>query len=874
MKKIKFFIALAVFLRAGISTAANTFPSYSASFIGTRPAERIGYALSEAGDINKDGYDDFLIATFHYNYSAWDRGAVYVILGKPKNQFVLNKNIANGAAARFVGRYGYDSVGYEVCSGDVNGDGYTDIIAGAPDGSANVVNPGYGYVIFGKPNIDWGLDVAIQDASDVMIAGEKNKDSAGYAVTSVKDMDGDGCDEFMISMPYADSNGDNNIGKVSLFKGKKTGWVKNISVTNCQASFTTTQNGAFVGMSVSGVGDVNHDGIQDFAIGAGGANRCYLFFGRTAMDWGQGYNVNNANVIFTPDIGATRWGPGWMVRPLGDVNRDGIDDFGISDYSYDSNRGKVYIIFGRTNFPAQMSLSDVSASFVGEKGSDEAGYRFCSPGDYNRDGFSDILIGSHGFDYQADDDGKAYLIYGKASGWQLNQDLSTIPDYQRGEGASSIKFGGYVSGVGDVNNDGAIDFAVSASFYPYQDITTASKGKVFLYFGVPSIDIEGTCYYENSTDGIASVDMQITGSETSECSSDASGVYHFYPSSSGPFHIEPTKASNEDIGQGTITSYDAALVARYSIGLIQLESDQMLRADVNEDGEVNLIDAFSIARFTVGIPNLASSKVGYWRFSPEFRDYSSLTDKITGEDYSAYIIGNVEGSWDGGIGKGIGASEQQDAFHINCSNQEGKQIFTISYTDDEPLYACDFIFNLPEEDQGSFNAELCDPVSGCYLFSNRSETAYRISLFAVYPIRSGTELIQLAGNYETKPQAYFESIKYTYNSYPFTEYEMDDSLKGHALPEGFSLLQNYPNPFNGGTDIQFELPADSDAELQIFNMLGQPIRTFTFMDKKKGDYFFHWDGLDFHGRNAPSGVYIVQLKAGSEHRRIKVIKLD
>jgi hypothetical protein len=89
-----------------------------------------------------------------------------------------------------------------------------------------------------------------------------------------------------------------------------------------------------------------------------------------------------------------------------------------------------------------------------------------------------------------------------------------------------------------------------------------------------------------------------------------------------------------------------------------------------------------------------------------------------------------------------------------------------------------------------------------------------------------------------------------------------DSREG-ATPEMFYLAQNYPNPFNPETTVEFALPKPSHVKLQIYNLLGQPIRTLIDEKIDAGFNSIKWEGRDDGGRQMPSGVYLYQMRAGS-----------
>jgi hypothetical protein len=89
------------------------------------------------------------------------------------------------------------------------------------------------------------------------------------------------------------------------------------------------------------------------------------------------------------------------------------------------------------------------------------------------------------------------------------------------------------------------------------------------------------------------------------------------------------------------------------------------------------------------------------------------------------------------------------------------------------------------------------------------------------------------------------------------------AAKAHtAIPQAFALHQNYPNPFNPETVIRFDVPRESLVQVEVYNFLGQKVRTLVDRPYAPGTYQVRWDGLDSNGRPLPSGVYAYQLHAG------------
>jgi hypothetical protein len=179
---------------------------------------------------------------------------------------------------------------------------------------------------------------------------------------------------------------------------------------------------------------------------------------------------------------------GRYISGLGDVNKDGLDDFALGAYKDDEGgdgAGQVFVFFGRNanqwpSSPTVVNASDyASASFIGESKYDNAGFSV-SGEDINNDGYSDLLIGAA--NGQATITGKAYVIFGRENGWVMDQSLSVANltftgDYPYNLTGDNSVFAFEVSGIGDINSDGYADFSISAPF------VDRNKGMIFVIFG-------------------------------------------------------------------------------------------------------------------------------------------------------------------------------------------------------------------------------------------------------------------------------------------------------------------------------------------------------------------------------------------------------
>lgn len=847
-------IILLFFLTSRILFSQSIFTDYYATYMGTVANERIGYAMNPAGDINNDGLDDWVMGTFHYNVGGWDRGAVYIGLGKPEDQG-MNKWISQ-LDARFIGTHDHDGIGYSVSAGDINGDGYDDILIGGPDGAGI---PGHAYLIFGKSNVDWGMNADVNQAAAVRFNGTENGEGSGLSVSVIGDMDGDGCSEFLIGSPMHPTS--TLAGKVGFFKGKPSGWTPQIDLRYPDILFSTTSRQSRLGYWVDGVGDVNGDDIPDFAMGAWGVassndHRVYVFFGRESMNWASNTDVSNADVVLYSA------GLGWNVRPAGDVNGDGYDDFIMSDLSYESNRGIVYLVLGRAVFPSSMGPGSMSASFYGENSGDVAGFWISHAGDVNADGLDDFMIGAQNYSIPNTRNGKAYMVLGRAAGWSKNTPLSSIPNTLVGETTETIQLGECVAYLGDINGDGGDDYAVAAPYFDPWGIKDA--GKIYVFKGLAQRTVTGECVHDPSGRGVPGVTLSWEGYTAA---TDADGAYTCHVNGFTDFRITPSKTPFQDVPFGAISAYDASLIARYEIGLAALDSDQRTAADVNEDSQVDMMDAVCVARASVGMDALSGTHAGEWRFDPEYREYSGLTQSPTGQNYSLRLMGDVDRNWGDVFSAKPAESFQDIALHVLPSGQ-GARLSLISETDTE-VYSVEMILEFDPDAVRSVRPNRGTAASVMQLFHKERNGEVRACLFGVQPAGRSGALMEC--DVTLNAESVCMDVRYRINNHPFVRDCLEIQANASSHPDGFRLT-SHPNPFNPATLIQVHLPEDARLDLTVYNLSGQPVKQLCGKTVRRGIHRFSWDGRNASGENVSSGMYLCRARAGSRDRTLKLVK--
>ncbi|MFK7859759.1 MAG: hypothetical protein AB8B64_13105 [Granulosicoccus sp.] len=387
------------------------------------------------GDINGDGLDDVGVASLTgtrviYGSSSGFNRSLDVASLDGSNGFVF------GSAATDLKR-----------AGDVNADGLADFVVGNANASpAGLVGAGVSYVIFGRRD---GFPATFSPAeltgsNGFAVVGISAQDRTGLYVSGAGDFNNDGFDDVLVGAPYQTSNGKSEAGAAYLLLGGDQ-FPAAISLADIEAGrglvFQGSEIQELAGAAVAAVGDLNHDGIDDLAIGAPGKGpfgvpsdypgEVYVLFGgqfvgvssitKSELDGTNGFVLRGIRGGVIPiEEGEAIWGDmaGADIDTAGDINSDGIVDImiGAPHTIINPSRkgvGQVYFVFGSTSaFPATLSLNDLDGNngfrINGTGTVDYFAVSVASAGDFNDDGRDDVMMGASG-------QGETYVFYGRES---------------------------------------------------------------------------------------------------------------------------------------------------------------------------------------------------------------------------------------------------------------------------------------------------------------------------------------------------------------------------------------------------------------------------------------------------------------------------
>jgi hypothetical protein len=444
----------------------------------------LGFSVAGAGDVNGDGYDDVIVGAPYYDAGNSNEGAAFVFLGSATG-------IANGGPATAAAQLESDHVsallGTSVAgAGDVNGDGYDDVIVGAPQYNAGKAHAGAAFVFLGSAT---GIANGTPATAAARLGSNQVSALLGTSVAGAGDVNGDGYDDVIVGAPLYDA-GQEDEGAAFVFLGSATG-IASGSPAPAAARLESNQVDAYLGQSVAGAGDVNGDGYADVVVGAryydaGEADEgaAFVFLG-SATGIANGSPATAAARLESNQVAAEF---GWSVAGAGDVNADGYDDLIVGSAGFFENAAFVFL--GSATGVADGSPATAAARL--ESNQYASPWSVAGAGDVNDDGYADVVAGTRYYDTGEGSEGAAFVFLGSATG---------VADGSPATAAARLELHQYagpgwnVAGAGDVNGDGYDDVIVGAYEYNGEEV---QEGVAFVFLG-------GTCAngLDDDGDGLA-----------------------------------------------------------------------------------------------------------------------------------------------------------------------------------------------------------------------------------------------------------------------------------------------------------------------------------------------------------------------------------
>ncbi|NEN88208.1 MAG: hypothetical protein F6K48_04440 [Okeania sp. SIO3H1] len=471
--------------------------------------DRTDMLLASAGNFNNDSIGDLIIGTPFDDSNGSNSGKIYLVYGDPNLGNTGSVNLPPVNGIEIPGNSASERFGTSVSNAeDLNNDGFSDIIVGAPYADPN------GNADAGQISVIYGGSQNL--GTSFTINGINAGDRAGFAVSNAGDFNGDNLPDLLIGAPDADPDGKVDAGQSYLVFGQQSGFPSTLELSSLDGTTGFAINGVaagdIAGLSVSGGKDINNDGFADLVISAPGAEpngpnsgQNYIIFGTNNPLPG---NIELASLL--PENGGDGSqgfvinGQSWHsdARLIGDTNGDGYDDLTIA-----STRGAAnYVAFGAPSFTPSVELSDLEDGTQGfrvqliENGISRGITRGGSAGDINGDGLIDMRFVSGNqtfFVFGAQDLGNNGVI-----------DLSNLDGINgftvitpEAEGSVSR-----VNSVGDLNGDGVGDMSIET---PGPD-TSSSQTRIIYGNIAPELDLNsiekpGIDYFATFSGGETSI---------------------------------------------------------------------------------------------------------------------------------------------------------------------------------------------------------------------------------------------------------------------------------------------------------------------------------------------------------------------------------
>ncbi len=362
-------------------------------------------------------------------------------------------------------------------------------------------------------------------------------------------------------------------------------------------------------------------------------------------------------------------------------------------------------------------------------------------------------------------------------------------------------------------------------------------------------------YFAPTRVAVDNAKLVLTGYENDSLYTDASGNYSFAQHHAGSYSLNVS--STQAIPELTITPYDASLTARAALGLIIFDANQETAADVNGDYYPTVYDAALMAQYSVGL--IDAFDAGIWAFNP-----SSYAITLGGasivRNFTGIVIGDPSGNYPGSAERTI-----PDMWDIGTLARDEAGRVRVNVRFDDAFYSFVSRIDFNQEQFSYAGYEVAGDLEDIQVVANVQNGSIRVAGFATGEVGTAQPVVSFL--FDTLEAGDDIDVAYCMFDEAFGgNVEVLAADGEEVVPAKFGISQNYPNPFNPVTTISYDIAKPCDVNIEVYNVKGQKVTTLVNEKKQAGSYKAVWNA-----ENVSSGIYFYRINAGDFHSIRKMI---